>query len=65
MRRFFSKKHRVIITVWTIVAIILLVLVNKYKGSDAQGTMSIIVWCYLGLSCVLAGAVAYIAKKSK
>jgi len=66
--KFFSKKSRIICNSWSVVGIILfcaIFIATSLKDSFLQEVIGNIVICYVFVSCILAGIVAYIKKREK
>lgn len=65
MKKFFSKKSRIIFSFWILIGIILLILIFQYRNTSLQGTIGRIVTIYIFGSCIISGVIRRFVRKEK
>ena len=59
-----KKIRRCILTIWLIIAVVLLALVYRYNGNEkAEQIITKLVWIYVFSSCIMAGVMRKLKKK--
>ena len=65
MKKFFSKKSRIIYSFWALIGITLLILIFQFKGTSLQDPIGNIVILYVFGSCIISGVIHRMVKKEK
>lgn len=65
MKKFFSKKSRIIYLFWALIGIVLLILISQFEGTSLQGAIGNIVILYVFGSCIISGVISRMVKKEK
>lgn len=65
MKKFFSKKSRIIYFFWALIGITLLILIFQFKDTSFQELIGNIVILYVFGSCIISGVIHRMVKKEK
>lgn len=65
MKKFFSKKSRVVFCIWAFIGILLLILISQFEGTFLQETIGKMVILYSSGSCIISGVIHHMVQKEK